>query len=888
MQNLQINGMMNKNVNKMLLSTIFSGILLLQGLFLFAQSGRITCNLEDVTIEEVLKTIQEQTGYNYLISHEEIPLGTRTSVRVENASLEKALETCLEGFPLTYEIKHEVIILMPEKEVSIQPSGNPDRPTQTIRGRIIDKDSKTTLPGANIIVLTTDPVIGATSDEEGMFRLEKVPVGRHTLRVSYVGYEDLILPEIVVGSAKEVILSLALTEKPEGIAEVEIRSYAKGSPKNDMATVSARSFSVEESRRYAGSAGDPGRMALSFAGVNTDDDASNQIVVRGNSPNAMLWRLEGVQIPIPNHFAMEGWDAGYVSLLNTKMLGQSDFFTGAFPAEYGNGTSGVFDLTFRNGNNEKSENTFEFGVLGLDLTTEGPFSSNYKGSYLVNFRYATFSIMNLMGIRIGGDLLPEYTDLSYKFNLPAGKAGTFSVWGLGGKAYVEDAAVQDTTQWDEFEFLKYGYKTRTNMGATGITHTWFPGNRSYFKTVISFSGNSSTDKSYKLDSSYHSFPTYYEKLASSAVRASTLYNRKFSTKLSLRIGLVFSKLYYNYYSRYIDEDEDPEEWIEDIDGKGNTETFQAYIQTRFRPFRNLSVNLGVHSLLLTLNNDYSIEPRAGFIWHLPDNQSINGGIGLHSRHEYLMHYFYKETDENGNVTYPNKDLGLEKSFHYVLGYSRMFKEDMKFQVEVYYQDLWDLPVDKDPTKTWSPINDDVFGFDWVNEGKGRNYGIELTLEKYFTNDYYFLVTHSLFSARYKPLDGHWYNSRYSNNYITNLVGGKEFRIRDKNILGINGRFIWSGGRRDTPIDKSKIGVEEFDVSDHSRRNAIQYPCYLRLDAGVSYKINNPKVSHELVVDIQNVFNRENMGGSYYNSDTGEVIEYTLQGILPVVSYRLYF
>jgi hypothetical protein len=873
---------------KHLFKLVFFTGLIIHTQFLQAQAPLVTITMKNADIEEVLSEIQNQTGYNYLLNLEEIPEGTRISINIKNATIEETLNQCLKGLPLTYEIKNKVIIIVPVKNRDEADEHAEQTLYQTIRGRVIDKESGTALPGANVIVLNSNPVIGSIADENGNFRLEKVPVGRHTLQASFIGYEEDTKPEILVGSAKEVILTFKLTESAEKINEVVIRPYAKGNPKNDMATVSARSFSVEESQRYAGSAGDPGRMALSFAGINTDDDASNQIVIRGNSPNAMLWKLEGIQIPIPNHFSLEGWDAGYVSLLNPKMLGPSDFFTGAFPAEYGNATSGVFDLTFRNGNSEKHEHTVEIGSLGADITSEGPLHKNYKGSYLVNYRYATFSIMNLMGIRIDGDVLPDYSDLSFKVNLPAKKAGTFSIWGLGGTGYVEDAAVTDTSLWNEFSSLQNGNSTRTHMAATGITHTLFPDHKSYFKTILSFSGNSSIDKSYKLEDDFSRKPTYFEKLYSSALRFSLNYNRKFSSKVTFKTGFIFSKLFFDYYSKFIDEDENPDEWIEDIDGKGNSETYQGYLQGKYRFSQNFSVNAGFHCLNFALNREYSIEPRLGFEWNLPHLQTVSGGFGMHSRHDYLMTYFTLMEDENGDLYYPNKNLKLQKSTHYILGYTKMFAKDLKLKVEVYYQDLSDLPVSADSAKTWSPINDDVSGFDFVSDGTGRNYGIEFTLEKYFTRNYYFLITTSLFDAKYKPLDGNWYNTRYNNKHITKISAGKEYRIHNKNILGINGRFIWTGGRRDTPIDQDKVGIEKWDVSDQKRTNAVELAPYLRLDIGVSYRINNKRASHEILVDIQNVTNRENIGGSYYDDENEKQIIYTLQGILPTISYRIYF
>ena len=130
---------------------------------------------------------------------------------------------------------------------------------------------------------------------------------------------------------------------------------------------------MKKRKRYAGAIDDPARMVSAFAGVNGNAEGDNDIVVRGNSPRGILWRLEGVEIPNPNHFASEGATGGPINALNSNMLGNSDFYTGAFAPEYGNALSGVFDMKLRNGNNEQREYSATLSVLGTDLTAEGPF-----------------------------------------------------------------------------------------------------------------------------------------------------------------------------------------------------------------------------------------------------------------------------------------------------------------------------------------------------------------------------------------------------------------------------------------------------------------------------------------------------------------------------------
>ena len=356
--------------------------------------------------------------------------------------------------------------------------------TQTVKGRVLDAETGGPLLGANVILLNVAPPKGAITDEQGYFRVEGVPVGRASFQFTFLGYEDFVVSEILVGSAKEVELTIRLTEALNQLQEVVLVAPTDNiSPNNKLATVSARSFSVEETKRFPASVSDPGRMALSFAGVTNSDDTSNEIIIRGNAPNQLLWRIEGIEVPEPNHFSEEGYSPGNVSLISSNMLGKSDFFTGAFPATYGNALSGVFDINLRNGNNEKGEYAFQFGVLGTDLTAEGPFSKGYKGSYLINYRYSTIAILNNI-VDVTPGSTPTYQDVSLKMNFPLGNATNLSLWGIGGISDEdEDPEVEGAISSEEI------FKSKTYM--TGLTLSHFFTKGSKLEARLSYSGNAS-------------------------------------------------------------------------------------------------------------------------------------------------------------------------------------------------------------------------------------------------------------------------------------------------------------------------------------------------------------------------------------------------------------
>ena len=320
--------------------------------------------------------------------------------------------------------------------------------TQRVKGVVTDKESKTPLIGVAVSVTDVQPTIGAITNENGEFAIENVPVGKHTLTVNYVSYNPITVSNVLVTSGKEVILNLEMEELARKMDEVVVTG--KKDHINEMAIISAKTFDVQETERYAGSRADPARMASNFAGVLGADDSRNDIIIRGNSPQGVLWRLEEVDIPNPNHFAIPGTTGGPVTMLNNKTLSNSDFFTGAFPAEYGNSTAGVFDLKMRNGNKDRHEFTGQFGFLGTELAAEGPISKTSGSSYLLTYRYSTLKLFEGLNIKIGTNSVPNYQDAALKLNFPVGKKANISLFGIGGLSKIDLIVIMLTDPSEEF------------------------------------------------------------------------------------------------------------------------------------------------------------------------------------------------------------------------------------------------------------------------------------------------------------------------------------------------------------------------------------------------------------------------------------------------------
>ncbi len=753
--------------------------------------------------------------------------------------------------------------------------------TQTVKGKVLDATTGRPLPGATITLLNVEPSQGTISNNQGFFILENVPVGRQSFLCSFLGYEDSFISEILVGSAKEIDLTIRLVESLEQLNEVIVTAPKDNIiPNNKLATVSARSFSVEETKRFPASISDPGRMALSFAGVTNSDDTTNEIVIRGNAPNQLLWKIEGVEVPEPNHFSEEGYSPGAISLLSTNMLGKSDFFTGAFPAEYGNATSGVFDINLRNGNANKAEYAFQLGVLGADLSLEGPFSKDYKGSYLINYRYSTLTLLNEV-IEVSDNSVPKFQDLSFKVNMPISNKTNVSFWGIGGISEDNQENAEqinpDLTEDEQFD-------SKTYMGGVNIKH--FLNDKSTLDAALSYSGNES---SYELTLTQPSTnDSFIERdlLENSALRFSLNLTNKFNPKTTLKTGAILSYLNYNVLSDEVRNT--AQDILVNEDGNGTMAQFFAQVKYRFN--KKLSSTFGFHSTYFSINEDFAVEPRAGIEYKIHPKHTISAGIGIHSRRMPLNQYFVQVEDQQGTIFTPNQDIDLMRATHYVLGYDWRIIKNGHLKIEAYYQDIDKVAIAADSNFTSSFINGTFINGAFTDNGKARNYGVELTFEKFFSKQYYFLTTASLFDSKYKAADGNWYNSRYNFKYTFNIVGGKEFSVgkTKNNIIGVNAKTLLNGGKRGTPID-----LEEFDQSGviriiENQRNTLQFEDYFRLDTSVYYRINRPKVAHIISLDIQNLTNRDNVNTLEFNPNTRTLEPDYQLNLLPLLNYRVEF
>jgi CarboxypepD_reg-like domain/TonB-dependent Receptor Plug Domain len=773
--------------------------------------------------------------------------------------------------------------------------------TGVIKGKVIDKQSEKPLAGASV-ELVSSPGNSVITDADGNFKLSGVPLGRQIVRITFVGYDNISIPDIDVTSGKDNILTAAIAEKFNSLQGVVVKSgTSKAKAINKMAVVSTRQFSAEEANRYAGGRSDVARLASNFAGVANADDSRNDIVVRGNSPSGLLWRLEGIPIPSPNHFATLGTTGSPVSALNPNLLANSDFITSAFPAEYGNAIGGVFDLGFRKGNTEKYEYSLGMAAFpGIEFMAEGPFMKKKGGSFVVAARYGVVGILGLAGTAA----VPNYNDLSFNVDFGKSKLGNFSLFGILGSSNI-DFIGKDIDTTDLFAAKDEDAKATSNFSAFGLKHTINIGKNSYLKTTI---GGSSATSTYEADR-YFNFQTPIEKKlrftevdnTESRFTFSTLFNSKVTKKFTFRSGLLFES--FSLKATLSDRDRQADsngdgypDFVNLIKNDGNYSIVQPYAQAQIRLSEKLTLNAGLHGQYFSINEEFAFEPRTSLSYTLTPKSSINIGYGIHHQNVAAPILFLNEKVGN-NLVQTNKNLDLVRSQHYVVGYDVRLSEKWRAKVEFYYQSIDKAAVEKTKTGYSSLTEGASFTYSidktsLVSNGKGSNSGVELTLEKFFSKGYHALFTSSIFESKYEGSDGVERNSPFNNGYVINALGGKEFKMgrSKKNIFSINTKLTTAGGRYYTPVNLTASKLAGYEIRDDSKPYSEQYDAYFRLDLKLGVKFNSKKkrISHSFYVDFQNVTGNKNVFTKEYNRLTGVVNQKDQIGFQPDFGYRLNF
>lgn len=765
---------------------------------------------------------------------------------------------------------------------------------QNIRGQVTENSTELPLIGANVFIVDSSPLIGASTDENGYYKFENVPVGRYQIACSYIGYESAKSGSILVTSGKELVQNFRLEEE---VSDLEIKITAisdNNKNRSEETTVSIQSFDSELAARYAGSRSDVSRMAAGFAGVMANDDSRNDIIIRGNSPSGLLWRMNDIDIPNPSHFGALGATGGPVSMLNNNLLSNSSFITGAFPASYGNALSGVFDLSLRKGNHEKTEGLFGINFNGFEGGLEGPLGSK-GGSYLINYRYSVIDLVDKIigGASSGtgtGAAIPRYQDLSFNINLPTSKYGLFSIIGLRGTSgidFLSDIESSDDPNLftDSNENLYY----ESAMQVYGITNKHYFNNHSFGKLIMSYSKASVSTEIDTVSNNLIATPLYRDDSKQNRISISYRYKNKLNKKNSIQIGATLNRLQFTFLDS-IRTLNNGFEVLRDYDGQSTLS--QSFAMWNYKPAAKWNFNAGIYYQEYSFNDSRSIEPRLSLQYKISPKLKASIGLGQHSKLQDYQLYLVQTKLENGNYIETNNNLGMTKSNQAVLSMEYQVSNNWNFKTEVYYQNLDNVPVEI-RSSSFSALN---LGADFsvpsrdslTNEGRGKNIGAEFTIERAFSNGFYALSTLSIFDSKYKGSDDIWRSTAFDNGYVGNILTGKEFEFNEKYSIAFDTKLTIAGGRKYTPINLEASILEGEAVFDEQSSFSNQYKDYFRTDLKITIRENKKRYSQSMSFDLQNISNTENVFGQSYDASNRKIETNNQLGFYLVLDYKLTF
>ena len=744
---------------------------------------------------------------------------------------------------------------------------------QIIGGKVKSQISQKPLAGANVSILKSNQlVVGSVTDSLGNFQIKNISPGRYKLSISFTGfssYED----ELLVISGKESTININLTESSTVLKEVEVRASAL------EATAGVTSISMEKSMRVPANFFDPVRMVTSYPGVVAANDQSNSIVVKGYSPNGLLWRLQGLDIVSPNHLANAGTfsdkpaaNGGGVNVLSAQLLDRTDFYSGALPANYGNALSGVMDMKLRAGNKNKMQYTAQASLIGMDISAEGPIDKSKRTSFIANYRYSTVGLLSQMGVNFGDEII-NFQDFSFHLDQHQKKGGTLSVFGFGGLSSNKFKA-KPADEWKEekdHNTINYDGK----VYGLGFVNQF----KSFERLNVSFGASlSGQSQERNAQSEVVSRPDIYifsdqysnnKALFSSFLKA--LY--KLSSRGTLETGIMANYLDNKLVSTtitplYFDT------FYPNVNGKVNGMMLQPYATWSQRFGTLWKLNAGVRYVNFSYNKASSVEPRFSIAHSLPKG-ALTFSYGLTGQWQQLQTY----------LQYGNQNLELTKAHQFIAEFKHTFAKDLRLVSNVYYHRVFNVPVQPN-TVSYSALNqfEDFSRPGLQNTGRGLNYGVEALVEKRYYSQVYFMMSGSLYRSEYNATG---YYTRFNGRFTSSFLAGKEWQ-KKRNTFSMNTRILYLGGLREAPIDaplSSAVGSTQYN---YQNGYSLQLPDYFRTDLRLSWRKNKPGYTRTFSLDIQNVLNTQNVAYHYYDTFLQDVKTKYQLGIVPVLVYRVEF
>ncbi|HYG03283.1 MAG TPA: TonB-dependent receptor [Chryseosolibacter sp.] len=743
-----------------------------------------------------------------------------------------------------------------------------------VRGRVTDQFDKP-LPGATV---SLQPSLTTTSDESGTYSMS-IPAGRYTIKVTFTGFKTE-KHELLVIAGKQSVVNFRLMPGETLLDVVEISGGAR-----ELSGL--QSLSIEKALRIPANYLDPVRALTAYPGVIATSDQNNSIMVRGNSPNGLLWRLNGLDIVNPNHLSNAGTlsdrpaaNGGGVNILSAQMLGHTDLYAGYIPARYGNTLAGVIDMSMRDGNRNNFEYTAQASLIGLDLAAEGPISKSGTTSMIANYRYSTVGLLSSVGVNFGDEEI-AFQDVSFSIADAKPSGERLAFFGFFGDSRNQFDR-KKPAEWQEdkdrynidFDALTYGlgwtYEKPTRSGKLKMGAAWSSSDQER-EAIVS-------------DEIPHLQKTLVrdQYATENGLFSSSIgYDMEIGDKSMLRFGVMT-----NYISSTYDVLRAKaciicaSQEVNAVKGTMEGLLLQPFVSWHSQIGKFVSLDMGTRFLYFTYNDTKSIEPRLNFTIDRHQRSEWNVGYSLISQQQLSQVY----------LTPGNSLLDFTRSHH--LDASHRYKiSDMAFvRTGAFYQYIFDIPVER-TSSSFSALNllEALPPDDLISSGTGKNYGVDISVENHFFERSYLIAGGTYYESKYTGSDQIERNTPFNGNFTLNGVYGTEWNKPSRNrTIAFNSRVLYIGGLRFSTIDipeSQSSGETIYNTSDPYTQRLEDY---FRIDFRISFRKNKAGYTRTLALDVQNVFGKENEAYPYYDFMQEKVIMKRHLGIIPIIVYRIDF
>jgi hypothetical protein len=763
--------------------------------------------------------------------------------------------------------------LLAEQPGSASPAPQSTTPG-VLTGRIMDESTESPLPGAMILIQGT--ALGTSADDEGLFTVETVPPGIYNVRFVMIGYESRVLNTVVVNPGRTTTRVIPMKPTVLKAAGVEVTAGHFHGAKD--AVVSNRSMDHEEIRMDAGSFEDIQRVVQALPAVVSGGDQENEIIVRGGMYGENLFVMDHIEIPNPNHFGYQGAGGGPVNMINNEFVRQADFYAGAFPARYGDKASSVLDISLREGDRRRRTGHATLGMSGAGMMVEGPLAGG-KGSYMLSGRK---SFLDLIISSTGMTSVPHYYNLQGKAVMDLDRNDQILINGIFGddRIHIRD---EDDSAYNQGSD---DVVSKSRQYAAGATWRHLFSERGYSRVTLSRTLNHYDQTArYDVTKRFTNLSTEIEH----ALRAEAVFQPSDglelgfggavkSIPLDLAVTWSADTLFEWDNSRTPPAVTGIHETYPAYDQARNVTTSKAaaYGQVKFHPVRRMTAHLGIRTDYFDYTRKHAVDPRIGFSYALTPGFSLNLAFGRHSQSPAYVQL----------ASHPdNRGLGYKETRQAVAGFERLFRDDIRGTVEVFYKDYRGVPIDP------AELTDDPYDAGegrLVARGKGNSRGVEFFLQKKMSGPFHATVSYSYSVSRgVDPRNGEEFNWDFDFRHVFTAIGGARWDLREKGWYRSLNRKAWTkwvdwlfpfadqveaavrwrylGGRPHT-APAYEPEYRTWIVEPGTPLNDERYPVYHRLDFRLDRRYMFDGWNLVTYLDIMNVYGRENVWDYSYNGD----------------------